>query len=48
MFQSRGVQPQSTARPNAQNQIGPQPTAACVKLCMLDNVLTTHKSRKMH
>jgi len=27
---------------NGNDQIGPRPTAACVKLCMLDNALTTH------
>jgi len=30
------VQPCSTAGPNADSQVGPQATAACVKLCGLD------------
>jgi len=35
-------QPCSIAGTNAHNQIGPQVTAACVKLCRVDNSLTTH------
>jgi len=38
----RGVQPCSTAGPNAHNEIGSRATTACVKLCMLDNLLATH------
>ena len=37
-----GVLPWNTAWPNARNQIGPQTTAACVKLCKVDNSLANH------
>jgi len=33
------LQPYKTARSNAHNQIDPRPTAACFKLCVLDNAL---------
>jgi len=38
----RGVQPSSTVRPSAHNQIGPRATAACVKLWGLDKSLAAH------
>ena len=38
----RGVQPYSTAGSNAFNQIGPRATAACAKLCGIDNSLAIH------
>jgi len=37
-----GVQPCSTAGLNAPNQIGPRATAACGKLCGLNNSLPPH------
>jgi len=42
MVYIRGVQPYNTTGPNAHNQFGPWATAACVKLCGLDNSLATH------
>jgi len=38
----QGVQPCCTGGPNAHNQIGQRPTAACVKFNGLDNALATH------
>ena len=39
---THGVQPSSTAEPNAHYQIGPQATVARVKLCGLDKSLTAY------
>jgi len=39
---STGVRPCSATGPNAHNQIGPRATAACVKLCGLDNSLANN------
>jgi len=39
---TQGVQPSSTAEPNAHYQIGPQATVARVKLCGLDKSLTAY------
>jgi len=44
---SRGVQPCSTAGPNAHNQIGPRATATCVTFSGLDNSLATCASLAM-
>jgi len=39
---NQGCATMQHCRANAHNQIGPRATAACVKLCSLDNLLATH------